>query len=67
MIEQDSVAILAQAVFCACVGKCDSSKPPEIVGSRYSDIGVAGIVWEDKMQQGGFDTTEHIGLNWSEV
>ena len=55
------------AVFYACVGKCDSTKPPEIVGSRYSDIGVARIVREDELQQGVFDTTGLIGLNWSEV
>ena len=59
-------AILAQAVFYACVGKGDSTNAPKIVGSRYSDIGVARIVREHKLQQGVFDTTELIGLNWSE-
>ena len=58
---------VAQAVFYAWVGKGDNTKPPKIVGSRYSDIGVARIVREDKLQQGVFDTTELIGLNWSEV
>ena len=47
----------------ACVRKCDSTKPLEIVGSRYSDIGDARIVCEGKLQQGIVYTTQLIGLN----
>ena len=38
------VAFGFDSSFDACVRKRDSAKPLEIVGSQYSDIGVARIV-----------------------
>ena len=65
--QRASVACWFISSFLCLCREVSQYQTPEIVGSRYSDVGVARIVREDKWQQDVFDTTELIGMNWSEV